>query len=366
MSRSNDKVAAAIEELADLMALSGGDQFRIRAYEKAARSIAGYGRDVDRLDVSELDAIPNVGPHTAEKIVFDAEGDHVGLGQLRGVLVVDAGNETVAGEVVQLLRHRYATVVVDLSGLDPAAQAGYLERLPVEIEAQRTVTGMPQWVVVDEAHGPLDRDGVASGAFDPATKGYLLVTWHPDELSADALAGVDAVIALGSPQPAGGLIDVTAAVADVPRADVARLLAGPTGRAVLAWRHHPRRAVAFTLGERATPHLRHDHKYGTIGVDVARRFYFRTVPDTPTGAVAGNLAELEAELTHCDRGVLRHHCPRRDFSRWIGAVFHDHALAERVATAEEAVAASTPAAVVEETRVKLVAALHARRQRSDR
>jgi len=294
--------------------------------------------------------------------VFDPEGDHVGLGQLRGVLVVDARHETEPGGVVQLLRHRYATVVVDLSGLGPDEQAVYVERLPVEIEAQRTVTGLPQWVLLEEAHGPLGREGGGLGVFDPAAKGYLLVTWRPEELSAEAVAGADALIALGSPEPSPGLVDVTAAVADAPRADIARLLAGSTpGRAVLAWRHHPRRAVAFTLGGRATPHLRHDHKYATAGVDVARRFHFRTVPDTATGFIATNLAALEAELAHCDPGVLRHHCPNRDFSRWIRGVFHDDALAERVAKAEDSVTATSPEAVVEAARVSLVAALQARR-----
>jgi hydroxymethylpyrimidine pyrophosphatase-like HAD family hydrolase len=298
--------------------------------------------------------------------VFDPEGDHVGLGQLRGVLVVDAHRETIAGEVVQLLRHRYATVVLDLSGLDPGAQARYVERLPVEIEAQRRVTGLPQWVVLDEAHGPLGRNGIGADVFDPAAKGYLLVTWRPEELSTDVVAGLDAVIALGSPHPAASLIDLTAAVADLPRGEVARLLCGPSRRAVLAWRGHPRRAARFTLGQRATSHFRHNHKYGTTGVDVTRRFYFRTVPDTPTGAVAANLAELEAELARCDRGVLRHHCPKHDFSRWIGGVFHDHTLAQQVAAAEEELSASSPAAVVEETRVGLVAALQQRRPRQNR
>ena len=40
--RSNDAAAEALQELADLIAISGGDPYRVRAYEKAARSVAGY------------------------------------------------------------------------------------------------------------------------------------------------------------------------------------------------------------------------------------------------------------------------------------------------------------------------------------
>ena len=86
----------------------------------------------------------------------------------------------------------------------------------------------------------------------------------------------------------------------MPRAEIAGLLEGPTGRAVLAWRDHPRRAVRLTLGPRTTPHLRHEHKCDYVGVEPAHRFHFRTEPDTPTGVIAANLGELEAELARCD------------------------------------------------------------------
>ncbi len=298
-------------------------------------------------------------------VVVDPEGDHVGLGELRGVLVTGGHEHRLAdpAEVVRLLRHRYATVVVDLSHLDADHQAAYAAGLHGEVGAQRAATGLPQWVVIDEAHGPVGRARTALGVLDPAAKGYLLVTWRPEELSADALAALDAVIALGSPHPADQLVELTAAVAGMPRAEIARLLEGPTGRAVLAWRQHPRRAVTFTLGPRSTSHLRHTHKYNHTGVEPAHRFHFRTEPDNPTGAVAANLSELEAELVRCDRGVLRHHCPRHDFSRWIADVFHDQPLAANLAACEAQITTHNPAAVVEEGRLALVAALQARHPR---
>lgn len=174
-------------------------------------------------------------------------------------------------------------------------------------------------------------------------------------------AALDAVIALCSPQPSGHLVDLTAAVADLPRAQVAHLLDGPTGRAVLAWRARPHEAVAFQLGDRSTPHLRHQHKYAHSGVEPGRRFYFRTEDDTLTGAVVANLAELEDELVRCERGALRHHCPRHDFSRWARGVFRDRSLAADLAAAEAQLAADAPSAIVEQVRLSLVAALQARR-----
>jgi len=68
MLRANDEVAAALGELAELMAIAGGDSFRIRAYEKAARAVAEHALDVDTLDEHALTAIPGVGSHIAAKI----------------------------------------------------------------------------------------------------------------------------------------------------------------------------------------------------------------------------------------------------------------------------------------------------------
>jgi hypothetical protein len=294
-------------------------------------------------------------------VVFDPEGDHVGLGELRDVLVTGGNERRLAdpSEVVRLLRH-HGSVVVDLSHLDAHGQAGYVAGLPGEIEAQRAVTGLPQWVVVDEAHEPFGRTGSMLSVFNPAAKGYLLVTWRPEELSGEVPDALDAVIALGSPHPSDHLVDLTATVADMPRAQIARLLHGPAGHAVLAWRAHPHQAVAFTPGPRSTPHLRHQHKYDHAGVEPARRFYFRTEADTPTGAIAANLPGLQHELVRCDPGVLRHHCPAHDFSRWIAAVFHDRPLAADLAAAEAQLSAHSPAAIVEQVRLALIAALQAR------
>jgi DNA polymerase (family 10) len=69
MPRPNEAVEALLQEYADLISISGGDLYRSRTYEKAARSVGGYHADVSTLDEKGLQAIPNVGKSTAEKIV---------------------------------------------------------------------------------------------------------------------------------------------------------------------------------------------------------------------------------------------------------------------------------------------------------
>ncbi|MFC7328012.1 DNA polymerase/3'-5' exonuclease PolX [Marinactinospora rubrisoli] len=66
--RANDEVAELLEEYADLIAITGGDAFKVRVYEKAARSVAGHPEDISTLDAAGLRGIPNVGKSIALKI----------------------------------------------------------------------------------------------------------------------------------------------------------------------------------------------------------------------------------------------------------------------------------------------------------
>jgi DNA polymerase (family X) len=78
MARPNEVVAALLQEYADLISITGGDAFRARSYEKAARAVAGHHADVSALDVAELKQIPNVGGSIAEKIVEFFHSGQVG------------------------------------------------------------------------------------------------------------------------------------------------------------------------------------------------------------------------------------------------------------------------------------------------
>jgi DNA polymerase (family 10) len=68
MARPNDEVAGVLQEYADLMAITGGDAFKVRAYEKAARAIGGYPEDVSAMDPARLRDIPQVGKSIADKV----------------------------------------------------------------------------------------------------------------------------------------------------------------------------------------------------------------------------------------------------------------------------------------------------------
>jgi DNA polymerase (family X) len=84
MPQANDTVAALLNEYAELHLMTGGDQFRARSYEKAARAVAGLARDVSQLSLTELQQIPGVGQAIAGKITeINAAGTFAALERLR-------------------------------------------------------------------------------------------------------------------------------------------------------------------------------------------------------------------------------------------------------------------------------------------
>ncbi|MEN6561620.1 MAG: DNA polymerase/3'-5' exonuclease PolX [Acidobacteriota bacterium] len=66
----NNDVAAIFDELADLLEIKGENQFRVRAYRNAARTVAGLSRSVADLAAEDkgLDGIPGIGKDLADKI----------------------------------------------------------------------------------------------------------------------------------------------------------------------------------------------------------------------------------------------------------------------------------------------------------
>ncbi len=84
MPRANEEIAGLLQEYADLLQITGGDPFRARNYEKAAKSVAGYSGDVGQLGVAALQQIPGIGKSIAAKITqFQQTGEIAELAELR-------------------------------------------------------------------------------------------------------------------------------------------------------------------------------------------------------------------------------------------------------------------------------------------
>ncbi len=166
MPRSNDRAAEALGELAELVALAGGDPFRIRAYEKAAREVAAYPRDLEGLDAKALDAIPSVGTHIAAKILQLLAQGHIdeldelraqvpagvrgllgvpGLGPTRARQLYEELHVTSVSELFDALEHQRLRT---LEGWGPVSE----ERLAAALRQYREAGGrMPLAVALELA-----------------------------------------------------------------------------------------------------------------------------------------------------------------------------------------------------------------------
>jgi len=96
VGRVNDDVAALLSEYAALLHITGGDAFRARNYEKAARGVAGYSGDIGQLDAAGLRQIPGVGTSTASKI-----GEYQRTGTIKAIEELRA---RIPAGVLQLTR----------------------------------------------------------------------------------------------------------------------------------------------------------------------------------------------------------------------------------------------------------------------
>lgn len=68
MPRINDQLAAAFNELADLMEITGADRFRVLAYRRVANEIEAQARDLTAMSQQEWASLRGVGKATAAKI----------------------------------------------------------------------------------------------------------------------------------------------------------------------------------------------------------------------------------------------------------------------------------------------------------
>ena len=290
-------------------------------------------------------------------VIVDPEGDHAGLRRLPGVLVAGSGGHLpAAADLADLVRHHPGGVVLDLSAVQAAERDGYLRAAHQELETLRAETGLPHWVIIDEAHVTMARD--ARTFFEPGTTGYCLITHRPEELRPEALLAADVVIAVPGDHAARTVELVAAAGAMTQAAAGALLRQAGRGQAVLVDRGRPGTGLVFAVGHRETAHMRHWHKYTAGQISPDRRFHFRRDWDSATGATAGSIAELEHELGVCDDDVIIHHCQHGDFSRWVQDVLGDPPLAAAIGQTELAARSGTASAA--DARAKLTLAIHQR------
>lgn len=281
-------------------------------------------------------------------VVLDTEGDHVDLAALPGVTTL-GGTHPLPGaeEVGQLVTHHAGGLVLDPSRLPDHEQQAYLHAVTEQLIRHRAETGLPHWVVVEEAHVLLAHEGPAYGLLGATAIGLCAVTYRPHDLVGVLHDAADAVVAtvgtgLGAEDTTAYLAELTGQPIEELHAWLAR---GPSEEALLVRTDQPE-PTAFEVAARRIGHVRHQRKYAEGALPNHLGFVFRIA----------DLDEFRAVLGCCSETTIDFHTRRQDFSRWVGDVLGDETLAASVAQVEAHHHAES--ALPETTRQALLAALH--------
>jgi hypothetical protein len=258
--------------------------------------------------------------------VIDPEGDYRSLEALPGVLALGGDDPPPSPRDLQrALRYPDRSLVIDLTRLGHDEKIEYIRStLPVLNEVRRQ-SGLPHRIVLDEAHYFL-HDEAASALLDLSFSGYTLVTYRASRLPQALLAAAEVILVTreSDPEEVEALRRWCLRCEHVDAAGWASLARLATAQAVALpiTEEAGGRLIQFTLGTRLTPHVRHREKYIDVPVPDARAFVF-------TGGGRRRSARTLREFVEGLERMpdLAPYLARRDFSRWIGEVFGDNALA---------------------------------------
>jgi hydroxymethylpyrimidine pyrophosphatase-like HAD family hydrolase len=251
--------------------------------------------------------------------LFDPEGDHQALAELEGCVVLGGKTERALAtpeEVGQLLQRPEGCLVLNLSALSLGDKVTYATKVLAVVSAVRAASGLPHWLIIDEAHHVVPAEG--SAAVDLVRAGaesLALITMSPDLLAADVRREVRTMLTT----------EPTAAAGGPPLARGEAMLVPLDGSGAPS--------IRFRVAPREVEHRRHLRKYTEGELPADRSFYFRG-PDDRLNLRAANLVRFVELAEGVDETTWAHHLRAGDYSRWIRQVIKDPELADQICALE--------------------------------
>jgi HAD superfamily hydrolase (TIGR01484 family) len=258
--------------------------------------------------------------------IIDPEGDYGTLEQI--VTVGSRLRAPTADDVLERLEDVEANVVVNLLGLQLGKRPDFFGQLFPRLQAMRSRTGRPHWVVIDEVHHLLPGPwGHAPSTLPQRLGETILITHQPREVAPSILALVDVVVAVG-PSPAATLSEF----ADALGIAVPPISSRPIQmNEVIIWQRTAGLAPcpAEVIPARSE-RLRHLRKYaeGNLG---PKSFVFRG-PKAQLKLRAVNLVMFCDLAAGVDEDTWLYHLRRGDYARWFSEIIKDDDLAREVST----------------------------------
>ena len=129
-------------------------------------------------------------------LVFDPTGEHAGLAEVPGALAYGGRGAPLPTpeRLPTLLSHRFGSVILDLTMLPGRARREYVADASRVVAEHRARTGLPHWIVIDEAHQLAGPSGPARVLLERGDTGHCLVTFHPLDVCAHAASFIDVLV----------------------------------------------------------------------------------------------------------------------------------------------------------------------------
>lgn len=261
--------------------------------------------------------------------IIDPEGDY---GTVPDVLTLGHQLHAVTvSEVNAFLEDPKIVLNVNLLGIPLADRPSFFGQLFPNLQAMRTRTGRPHWIVLDEAHHLLPAEWAHLDRALPQSLGEtIFVTVHPDHLASLALSLVDVIIAVG-PAPQATIQKF----AD----GIGQPLAWPTGlehrkgKAVVWFPRSADAPFSIEILPGRSERIRHRRKYAEGNMHY-NSFFFRG-PRNLHNLKAHNLVMFSQIAEGIGEEAWMFHLRRGDYSRWFRAAVKDSYLADQTERIEQ-------------------------------
>jgi hydroxymethylpyrimidine pyrophosphatase-like HAD family hydrolase len=269
--------------------------------------------------------------------LLDPEGDYQTLTELEGVVVLGGKAEQALptpDEIGQLVRHPGTSLVLNLSAMTRTEKVSYATTILGAVAAVRGATGMPHWLIIDEAHHIFPREGSsATELLTPGTEALCLITLTAGDL-APAVLPLANVVASTEREA----FEATVRTVQRGRNEGAPALSldGPAlerGEAAIGWLSGDPGVTRFRVRRPRIHHRRHVRKYTEGELPPERSFYFRG----PRGELklrAANLVRFRELAEGVDDATWLHHLRRREYSAWMRDMIKDPELAAEIEVVE--------------------------------
>lgn len=261
--------------------------------------------------------------------IIDPEGDYAQLGERSKVVTFGHDLALPSPQATRrLLSTAPLSLILTLSSLAPSEQLNYVSQLLGSLQEGRAVTGIPHWIVIDEANYFFQSHSSCLKYLNSPTGTFCLVTYRPSLLASEVYNAVRAHIFTSTKveeeryfvtkilQAYGGA-DLAAHTAldslEPPRAGL--LLADSSAT---PWK-------VFVPMERITRHAHHARKYADTRLPDDKAFRFL---DAGSPIAVHNMIEFHHAIQSVPLASLRHHLNAGDFSRWVSEVLGDEQLAQ--------------------------------------